>query len=329
MADYLRNDPGFDPTSSGRRVSGGKRGRRAIWFMLIALFGGGALFIAATKWIFSRGDHAEAAVHAEDPRISPPAMNMEAQVEPPPEVVEEPPPPPPPPPARERAKRGRPSGSNGAGPKLPSQIAWNVQVAGEVPDDSWFANAQRPHLAHGCALRPGASQIPAVLTSVVQSEVPGAVYARASSNVYDPDNVGNLLIPEGTNFVGEYKSDLTLGSRRLGIVWKEATYPNGEQIVLADANGLDVAGSMGVGGEVTTSWGQVIATVAVFSILDAGQRQTAPDDTWAGQLGDSAATQSSRVSTQIIKKMLDQAVKIRIPAGTQVTITPGKTLQLC
>ena len=207
-------------------------------------------------------------------------------------------------------------------------MTWQVTAQGS-PDLSWFSDGRRPHLAHGCALRPGASLIPAVLETVMQSEVSGQVLASVSEDVYDADGVGRLLIPQGTKLVGVYNSDLTFTSRRLGIVWTELTMPNGTQLNLAEANGMDVAGSMGMGGEVTTAWGQVIAVAAVFSIFEAAQRATVPDDDYASNLGDAAANQFARAGTQVVRKLLDSAVKIRIPAGTQLNVSVGRTLQVC
>ena len=126
-------------------------------------------------------------------------------------------------------------------------------------------------LAKGCALRPGASIIKASLVTAIQSEVAGQAVAQVTEDVYDADGVGRLLIPQGTRVVGVYKSRaaMTFDRERLDFGWTQMTLPDGTQIDLGQADGGDASGASGVGGKVTTPWGNVIATAALLSVFDA------------------------------------------------------------
>ena len=102
---------------------------------------------------------------------------------------------------------------------MPTQIAFGVQ-APEPPAMDWFQDGRRPMLAKGCALRPGATIIRAVLETTLQSEVAGQAIAEVSEDVYDADRMGRLLIPAGTKVVGVYKRSggLDFQRRRLDLV---------------------------------------------------------------------------------------------------------------
>jgi type IV secretory pathway VirB10-like protein len=326
VGPIVGNDPGFDPDAARRAIGGRARGRR-FRNVLYAGVGLGVLgLVGFQAWLLRGREHAAAPVDIREARAEIPDYQPASQ--PPATAVPEPPPPPLPAriehdPAPRRAAMRRQE------PKLPTRVAFDVQVQAQ-PDLGWFADGRRPRLAQGCALRPGASIIPAVLETTIQSEVPGQVIASVSEDVFDADGVGRLLIPQGTKVVGLYRDELEFQSRRMGIVWTELTMPDGTQLSLVDANGMDAAGSMGMGGEVTTRWGDLIATAALLTIFDGIQR-TAIDSSnaWVNGFQEGASLNAGRLGKQVTERVLDWQPTIRIPAGTQVRISPAKTLQVC
>lgn len=274
-------------------------------------------------WLWGGGgEEAKAAVEVTPAKAEVPNFNLPKEEPPPLPAKEELPDNPPP--------RGKLRSTNN-GPKLPTQIAFAVQAQGE-PEMGWFADGRRPHLAHGCALRPGASTIPAALETTIQSEVGGQAIATVTSDVLDADGVGRLLIPAGSKVVGSYKTDgnLDFQSRRLAFVWTEITMPDGEQLNLDNAAGMDVAGSMGVGGEVDTRWGELVATAALLTVFDGIQRGTVGSDpTMMGAMQESASRTTGRLGKEITGRILDWEPDILIRAGTRITISPRKTIQVC
>ena len=326
IGPIVGNDPGFDPDAARRAIGGRARGRR-FRNMLYAGVGLGVLgLVGFQAWLLQGREHAGAPVDIREARAEIPDYQPASQ----PSATAIPEPPPPPLPARiEREPSPRRAGGRRQEPRLPTRVAFDVQVQAQ-PDLGWFADGRRPRLAQGCALRPGASIIPAVLETTIQSEVPGQVIASVSEDVFDADGVGRLLIPQGTKVVGLYRDELAFQSRRMGIVWTELTMPDGTQLALVDANGMDAAGSMGMGGEVTTRWGDLLATAALLTIFDGIQR-TAIDsgNAWVNGFQQGASLNAGRLGKQVTERVLDWQPTIRIPAGTQVRISPAKTLQVC
>lgn len=322
----IGNDPGFDPEAARHAVIGRARGRR----FRNVLYGGLGLgvlgLITFQAWLLSGRDEIGSTIDIREARAEIPDYRPASEPPPLPQpAVSQPAPP-----LRiEHETVAQQTIPRRREPRLPTRIAFDVQVHAE-PDLSWFADGRRPRLAPGCALRPGASIIPAVLETTIQSEVPGQVIASVSEDVFDADGVGRLLIPQGTKVVGIYKDELEFQSRRMGIVWTELTMPDGTQLNLFAADGMDAAGSMGMGGEVTTRWGDLIATAALLTIFD-GIQQTAVQsgNAWIDGFQEGAALNTGRLGKQVTERVLDWKPTIRIPSGTQVRISPIKTLQVC
>lgn len=324
------NPPPVDPDAASRKIGRGFRGRRFQMLVLGVLPLGIAGAVMLQKSLFHWGGSS-----VEETAITPAHAEMPAY-----RVVDPEPPPappvpgtaPPPPPLAKTAPPQRQAVAN-ARSREPLQIAFDIKASGKEPDMSWYTDGTRPHLADGCALRPGASVISAVLDTVIKSEVSGPVIATVSEDVHSVDagHYDEVIVPAGTKLFGNYNSErLDFQSRRMGMVWTEATLPDGTQISLADAAGMDVAGSNGVGGTVTTHWGQVIAVAALFTIFDAGQRgAVANENAYIDALQQSASYNASRVGKTVVERMLDWKPSIEIPAGTQVKVAVGKTVRVC
>ena len=311
----------FDPNAAALAAPAGRRrGKR--WRYLLA--GVAALATGAyafDDWIaslFSSGTadaKPDIVVSNAEPFVPPPAPA--------------PSPPPPAPPPKAEAPRAEPAK---AAPRLPTRIAWN-DVQAKEPDMPWFHDGRRPVLAKGCALRPGASIIRASLLTRIESEVAGQAIAQVSEDVYDADGVGRLLIPAGTRVVGLYKSEsgLNFDRARLDFAWTEMTLPDGTQIDLGRADGADAGGAVGVGGHVTTPWGNVIATAALMSVFDfvATTPAVATDNQVLAAAGMAVGQNSAAVGREVTRRALSFEPRISIPAGTVVTILPRLTVQIC
>lgn len=315
---------GFDPHGSRRLLRGRQRGSRFRLLLILAvlLLAGG---IAFERWLFSwdRGGSEPAPNEVQQTHAAEPAFSL--------------PPPPSQPalhpvslPVAGPAPRLGPEQQPARQPRLPIKIAFDVDV--KAPEMGWFEDGRRPTLAKGCALRPGATIIRAVLQSTVQSEVAGQAIAQVSEDVYDVDGLGRLLIPAGTKVVGVFKAggQLAFQRRRLDFVWTELTMPDGTQLALGDASGMDVAGAMGVGGEVRTRWGDLVATAALLTVFDAVQRTTIADERGLlASLQAAGSRQTGGLGEEVTRKVLDWEPEITIPGGTPIVIAPQKTVQVC
>jgi hypothetical protein len=324
----------FNPSAPGKAVGSGFRGRRFRLAMIAgSLIGLGALAFEGWLWsVWRSGDPpaaqptAPAAATAELPpyELPPPEptyvnvpVTREVPVEVPRDRVVETP-----------APQQSPTRTQ-ATHEPPKAIAWNVKTP-EIGMD-WYLDGRRPQLGRGCALRPGATILEAKLITEIRSEIGGQAIAEVMSDVYDVDGIGRLLIPAGTRVVGLYKrGGLDFQDRRLDFVWTEMTFPSGKQVALGEAAGMDAAGAMGVGGQVRARWGELIATAALVTIFDAAQRGAVRNDNVTiDSLQRSASGTAGELGEEVTRRMLDWEPDILIRAGTQIRISPQKTIRVC
>lgn len=316
---------GFNPQAPAEVSKRRRRGSRyRILLAVVVVLGIGAVAVERTMHGFF-GATPPPRPDIVETRAEPPPFTL-----PPEQVAFVPPPPPALPPAPVNVQEPSPRGA----PKLPQRIAFPVQAA-PAPDLGWFQDGRRPMLAKGCALRPGASTINASLLTVIESEVAGQAIAQVTEDVYDTDGVGRLLIPAGSRVVGRYKASgaLSFQRRRVDFVWSELVLPDGTQLAVGDADGMDASGSMGVGGHVTTRWGELVATAALLTVFDAVAVGTSETAAGSAEISDAltsaAGRQGGRLGRDVTNRVLDWEPRITIPSGTQIVIAPGKTIQVC
>jgi type IV secretory pathway VirB10-like protein len=87
--------------------------------------------------------------------------------------------------------------------------------------------------------------IRAVLLTRVNSDLPGRVLARVTSDVYDSKQ-RYVVIPKGSQLIGVYSSQVVVGQERLLMAMNRLILPNGNWISLSGAGASDMAGMSGV-----------------------------------------------------------------------------------
>lgn len=221
-------------------------------------------------------------------------------------------------------------GRAGSRPSRSRAVSWNLNQdsmdAARLFHDGRVANRWP-----GCALKPG-QYLEAVLLDRVDSEIAGSVNARVTASVRDVDGYGHELVPAGSIVVGRYKhaGGLNLQRRRLDFAWDYLQLPDGNLISLAGAEGADASGAVGVGGEVTTNWGNIFLTTLVYAVLDAGQRSAVSNDaSFASDLQASTANAASRTGTAVVGELLSFEPRIVVPGSTVIRIKPRQVVRVC
>ncbi len=86
--------------------------------------------------------------------------------------------------------------------------------------------------------------ISGVLQTAINSDLPGMVKANVSHDIYAMQGM-RVLIPKGSTLIGEYNSGITLGQRRVFILWTRLIRPDGIDIQL-NSPGTDAFGQAGL-----------------------------------------------------------------------------------
>ncbi|WP_259467656.1 TrbI/VirB10 family protein [Sphingomonas sp. PP-F2F-G114-C0414] len=110
--------------------------------------------------------------------------------------------------------------------------------------------------------------IQAVLETALDSSRAGFARAIVSRDVHAFDG-SQVLIPRGSQLVGEYKADLTLGQKRVLVQWQRLMRPDGVLMNL-DSPAADPLGRAGVGGKVNSHFFERFAGSILQSTLNIG-----------------------------------------------------------
>lgn len=124
--------------------------------------------------------------------------------------------------------------------------------------------------------------IDCILDTAISTVVPGMVKCTQPRDVYSEDG-RVVLLEAGTEYTGEYRSNMARGQSRLGIVWARAKTPKGVFIELSSP-ATDPLGRGGVDGTVETHFWQRYGAAFMLSALDdviaiVGSRQQSKNNT--------------------------------------------------
>jgi len=176
--------------------------------------------------------------------------------------------------------------------------------------------------------------IPGVLETAINTDLPGNIVARVSQNVFDSQTGHNLLIPQGTVLLARYNSSVSYAQHRVQIVWDTMIRPDGFQIDLEGANGVDKAGMSGQAAKYHENWFEYLKAagiITMFSVANAKMTDAAAKYSSPDQAGNIAAANSAFVN-QIGGNLVNRAMNIQptltVENGTPVNIMLNKTLYL-
>src|SRR5690606_37264202 len=109
------------------------------------------------------------------------------------------------------------------------------------------------------------TMIPAVLTTAINTDVPGYVRAVVSQDVRSFDGT-RVLVPRSSRLIGQYQSGLQAGQKRAYVIWTRLIRPDGVSVALASpATGFD--GSGGLPGKVDSHFFQRLGSAMLLSVI--------------------------------------------------------------
>ena len=191
--------------------------------------------------------------------------------------------------------------------------------------------------------------ITAVLETAISTELPGAVRAIVSRDVFGEAGK-EILIPRGSRLYGTYSTEIQFNQARVMINWTNLLRPDGVKLAVTLQAG-DEFGRAGVLGEVDRRYSAVVANTVLTSAFALGtsmgmQRlfggSGGTTTTVTNLTSGTAATTSGAYSQiafevtknilQVMKGIVDQAIDtkpiIRLAQGTKITIMVTSDLKL-
>ena len=167
--------------------------------------------------------------------------------------------------------------------------------------------------------------IPAALMTEINSEQPGPVIAQVTDDIRDTVSSNYVLIPKGSRLLCEYQSAAARGQTRLVLGCSRLIFPNGDSQTLPEEPGADLAGTVGVPGELNRHLLASFGTAAMLAVISGGtqisqgtfdRNGTDPREIMAGALGQ----QLGQTSSEILRRELNRPPTIEVEAGTRFTV---------
>jgi len=179
------------------------------------------------------------------------------------------------------------------------------------------------------------TMIPGILETAINTDLPGHVLARVTQNIYDSQTGKYLLIPQGTLLVARYNSSVSYAQSRVQIIWDTLIRPDGFQIDLDGANGVDRAGMSGQEANYHENWFEYVKAagiITLFSIANARLVETANKYSTSPETSSNIAQANQQFFSQIGSSLVSRAMNIQptltVDNGTLINIMLNKTLYL-
>jgi len=164
------------------------------------------------------------------------------------------------------------SGGGGAGPAMTTILAAQDGPAREATEldqlrrGSSIGQARAARLPDRNFLIVAGANIPCILQTAMDTTTPGYVSCLIPRDVLS-DNGSVVLMEKGTKVLGEYRSSLRQGQRRLFVLWTRAVTPAGVAIALGSP-AADPVGRAGFDGEIDTHFWDRFGGALLLSVVD-------------------------------------------------------------
>jgi type IV secretion system protein VirB10 len=107
--------------------------------------------------------------------------------------------------------------------------------------------------------------IPAVLETAIDTDVPGYVRAIVSADVRSFDGT-RVLVPRSSRLIGQYKSGLQAGQKRVYVVWTRLIRPDGVSVNIGSP-AISFSGETGLAGKVDSHFFERFGSAILLSVV--------------------------------------------------------------
>jgi type IV secretion system protein VirB10 len=200
-----------------------------------------------------------------------------------------------------------------------------------------FYNAGRENAGNGVWLGPATiwqgTIFEAVLTSAINTDLPGEVTAVISKNIYSSLDGRYLLIPQNSKLYGSYNSSISYSQSRVQVGWHTLIRPDGYAVSLGNMAATDAQGAAGVKGVINDhlfQYVKALALMSVFNIINAEFKNSAngTDNQYVQNILANSQSVATTLGSKLIDRAMDVQPTITIKAGLKINIVANTTITL-
>src|SRR6266404_1960987 len=167
------------------------------------------------------------------------------------------------------------------------------------------------------------SIIETTLVTRLDGDFSGPVKVMVTNPVYSRDRQ-HVLIPEGTNILGEVRPVQGFGQRRLALVFHRLIMPDGYSVDLDQFKGLNQEGETGLKDQVNNHYMQIFGASIALGVISGAAQSTVPnvgiDASGSDAYRVGVASSVSQSSTRVLDKFLNINPTLTIREGHRVKI---------
>lgn len=175
---------------------------------------------------------------------------------------------------------GAPDAATPAAPALQAVEAEGQTELDQLRRGSTIGRAHATRLPDRNFLIVAGTAIPCILQTAMDTATPGYVSCLIPRDVLS-DNGAVVLMEKGAKVLGEYRSGMRQGQKRLFVLWTRAVTPAGVAISLASP-AADPLGRAGFDGDIDTHFWERFGGALLLSIVDDGTAAVASGNTAPG-----------------------------------------------
>lgn len=179
------------------------------------------------------------------------------------------------------------------------------------------------------------SQIPAITTRAISSDLPGQATALVRENVYDGIEGKTVLIPKGSKVVGAYNTDISVGQKTIQSAYNRIIFPNGQSIVIGGMPAAGVSGQAGLRDKVDTHFWEIFGSSFLIAGISAIVDNSNHGNTiivGGSSTGDAVTSAAGSVLSNTARTILQRNVNIlptiEIRPGLPFNITVTKDISI-
>ena len=165
--------------------------------------------------------------------------------------------------------------------------------------------------------------IETTLVNRLDGDFSGPVKVMVTNPVYSHDRQ-HVLIPEGSNILGEVRAVQGFGQRRLAVVFHRLIMPDGYSVDLDQFHGLNQVGETGLKDQVNNHYLQIFGSSIALGVI-AGAAEASASNTGIYATGTDAyktgvASSLSQSSTHVLDRFLNTMPTLTIREGYRVKV---------
>jgi type IV secretion system protein VirB10 len=206
-----------------------------------------------------------------------------------------------------------------APPKRAKEAGGDIFAGGLTSSDSASASP----MANAAMTIVQGTMIPAVLETAIDSDLPGYARAVVTRDVRSFDG-SRLLVPRSSRLIGQYKSGLTAGQKRIYVMWTRLIRPDGVSVAIASPS-TDYSGRSGLSGSVDGHFLQRFGSAMVMTVL--GGLTGGSSLVLSGQSAASVAADRDSQRPPTIRVPIGQPIRVFVSRDLDFSTVTAETAQ--